>query len=75
MDSVEKYESEEFPGQMETDICIFTDPRTHFNGIRVHCNRENFDLDESVPILKSSKEYHLNRNLLGILESGNELRN
>ena len=33
----EMFESEEFPGEMETDVLAFADPRTSFIGARVMC--------------------------------------
>lgn len=36
------FESEEFPGQMETDVCAFVDPRTRLNGVRILCAEESF---------------------------------
>lgn len=39
------FESEDFPGQFETDVISFTDPRTHMNGVRILCNEESFSLD------------------------------
>ena len=41
------FESEEFPGQFETDVLAFADPRTCFNGVRILCADGSFELDES----------------------------
>ena len=40
-DRVEMHESEEQPGQFETDVAAFVDPRTHYMGIRVICAEES----------------------------------
>lgn len=42
-DQAPTFESEEFPGSMETDVCAFVDPRTQSNGIRVLCAEESFE--------------------------------
>ena len=36
-DSVEMHESDEFPGEFETDVAAFIDPRTSQMGVRVLC--------------------------------------
>ena len=36
------YENEDHPGELETDIAAFVDPRTADNGIRVVCTEESF---------------------------------
>ena len=42
MDGVEMFESEEFPGTMETDVAAFVDPRTVAQGVRVLCAEDSF---------------------------------
>lgn len=46
-DEVEMFESEEFPGIMETDVAAFVDPRTCSQGVRILCAGESFGIDES----------------------------
>lgn len=41
-DQVEMFESEEFPGSMETDVVAFCDPRTLSQGVRILCADESF---------------------------------
>lgn len=67
------FESEAFPGQFETDILAFTDPRTHMNGVRVLCADGSFELDEEIKVFEDHSEYNLLRHTLGIAESGGEL--
>lgn len=67
------FESEAFPGQFETDILAFTDPRTHMNGVRVLCAEGSFELDEEIKVFEDHSEYDLMRHTLGIAESGGEL--
>lgn len=67
----EMFESEEFPGQMETDVLAFADPRTSFMGIRVMCGEGSFEIDD--PKIKyyqndDSSEYDLMRYLNAIAE-------
>ena len=64
------YESEEFPGQFETDLCAFVDPRCHENGVRFLCAEETFEAEADVTILNDNmSEYKLNRMIKGLLES------
>ena len=44
-ESVEMFESEEFPGSFETDVCAFVDPRTASNGVRVLCAEESLEAE------------------------------
>jgi len=56
------FESEEFPGQMETDVCAFVDPRCHGNGVRFLCAEESFEPEEGVEIITNSMaEYKASR--------------
>lgn len=67
------FESEEFPGSFETDVCAFVDPRTATNGVRVLCTDESFEPENGVDILTDAKQYNIARMILGIPESGVEL--
>ena len=69
------FESEEFPGQFETDVLTFTDPRTHMNGVRIICSEGSFDLDTDITIYNDHKEYDTIRHTLGIVEGGKEVGN
>ena len=40
------FESEEYPGQMETDVIAFADPRTSLMGVRVMCGEGSFEVDD-----------------------------
>lgn len=72
--NVEMHESEEFPGQFETDVAAFIDPRTNDMGVRILCCDESLEIDDDVLTkLNDSEEYHYLRNLLGIPESGKEI--
>lgn len=74
-DSVEMHESEEFPGEFETDVAAFLDPRTQAMGVRVLCVEESLELEESnlMRKLDDPEEYDLIRTMLGIPESSAEL--
>jgi hypothetical protein len=37
-DNVEMFPSDEFEGEMETDVAAFIDPRTPWMGVRILCN-------------------------------------
>ena len=43
---VELFESEEFPGQKETDVIAFADPRTSFLGVRVLCGIGSLEMED-----------------------------
>jgi len=45
------FESEEFKGCMETDVCAFVDPRTMVNGVRVLCTEKSFETEEGVDVI------------------------
>ena len=71
----EMFQSEEFPGQFETDVLTFADPRTSFNGVRIMCAEGSFEIDD--PEIKYYKdgdqaEYNLIRHMNAILEGSNE---
>jgi len=68
------HESEDHPGQFETDVCAFVDPRCHENGVRFLCAEESFTPDIDVTTTNDNMSlYKLNRMILGLLESGSEL--
>ena len=70
------FESTEFPGQMETDVLAFVDPRTSFLGVRVICGDGSFELDQNlVKVYDDQKEYNLVRHICGIPEGGKEIGN
>ena len=72
---VEMFESEEFPGQFETDVLAFGDPRTSFNGVRIMCAEGSFEMDEQdgVKLYSDEKEqYDLIRHINGIVEGSAE---
>ena len=45
-DTVVMHPSEEFPGELETDVAAFIDPRTHMMGVRVLCAEESLEIDD-----------------------------
>lgn len=73
-DNVEMFESEDFPGSLETDIAAFVDPRTNAQGVRVLCAEDSFDMDEEIYDNPQS-HYDLYRMAIGLLESGKEMGN
>ncbi len=44
-DSVEMFPSDDFPGEFETDIAAFADPRTILMGVRILCSEDSLELD------------------------------
>ena len=50
------FESEEFPGNFETDVAIFVDPRTKENGVRVLCCEESFEPESDVNVMDDPSE-------------------
>jgi len=61
-DGVEMFPSEEFEGQMETDVAAFVDPRTPWMGVRILCNNESLELeDDSIKRLDDESEYEIFR--------------
>lgn len=73
-DNVEMFPSEEFEGQMETDVAAFIDPRTPWMGVRILCNESSLELeDETIVRLDDETEYDIFRQQLGIPESGKEV--
>jgi tRNA-modifying protein YgfZ len=67
------FQSEEFPGQFETDILAFADPRTSFNGVRIICGEGSFEVDESdIKLYKDEAEYNVIRHLNAVVEGSKE---
>lgn len=69
------FESDEFPGQFETDILAFSDPRNYGNGVRIICGNGSFEADENLLRFNDHKEYNAVRCILGILEGSKEVGN
>lgn len=69
------FQSEEFPGCYETDVCAFVDPRTRANGIRILCAEASFEVEDGVKIMTDQKQYNLARMIHGLPESSIELGN
>ena len=68
------FESEEFKGQMETDVCAFVDPRSSANGVRILCAEESFEPEEGVNIIDDKqKQYNIARMIHGIPEGSSDL--
>lgn len=75
-DNAEMQESDEFPGELETDVAAFIDPRTSQMGVRVICVEDSLEIDDSEIVrLDSSHEYDLIRMMLGIPEGSSEIGN
>ena len=86
-DKVEMFESEEFPGLMETDVAAFVDPRTVAQGVRVLCAEESFNFEgeggeevdgfgaERTLLTDPSQQYDFYRMCIGLLEGGKEMGN
>jgi hypothetical protein len=47
-------ESEEFPGELETDIAAFLDHRTNYMGVRILCHEQSLEIDDT-DIIKLDK--------------------
>ena len=61
-DTVEMHESDEFPGEFETDVATFVDPRTKLMGVRILCAGETLEIDDSeFKEQKDMEEYTLIR--------------
>ena len=73
-DNVEMHESEEFPGEFETDVAAFIDPRTNMMGVRVVCADGSLEIDDPNFVQrKDTEEYEIIRYMMGIPETGKEL--
>ena len=44
--TVQMQESEEFPGEYETDVAAFIDPRTNKMGVRVLCTDQSLEFED-----------------------------
>ena len=67
------FPSDDFPGEFETDIAAFADPRTTQMGVRILCAEDSLELDDSITKIDGPHEYNILRNTLGIPESSKEL--
>lgn len=67
----EKFESELYPGNFETDVLAFADPRTNFNGVRIMCAEGSFELEDDT-MKADALEYNLLRHINGIVEGSTE---
>ncbi|CDW76044.1 aminomethyl transferase [Stylonychia lemnae] len=75
-DTATMFESEEFPGQFETDIACFTDPRTNYNGVRILCAEGSFEYDDpDIAVYENDEEYKFTRMTLGLVEGSKECSN
>ena len=75
-DGVEMHPSEDFPGELETDVAAFLDPRTSMMGVRVLCAEDSLEIEDPDFLrLNDSSEYDLMRLLMGIGESSREMSN
>lgn len=73
-DKVDMFPSEEFEGELETDVAAFVDPRTPWMGVRILCNDASLELDdEEFKKIPDDSEYNIMRSILGIPESSKEL--
>ena len=71
----ELFESEVYPGEFETDVIAFADPRTALVGVRVMCGHGSFEIED--PEIKfynngDHKEYDLFRYLNALVEGSSE---
>ena len=65
-DTVELHDSEEWPGEKETDVAVFVDPRCPQLGVRFLCAHGSFDLEDGdeldeIKRMNDVKEYTLYR--------------
>jgi len=68
------HESEDFPGESETDVCTFLDPRYSNLGVRVVCADGSFEIDDpDVTVNENTLEYDLLRYMMGISEGSTEI--
>ena len=68
------HENEEFPGELETDVAAFRDPRTNMMGVRVVCADGSLEIeDPSFVQRKDTEEYDIIRYMMGIPETSKEL--
>lgn len=69
------FESDEFPGNFETDVCAFVDPRTASNGVRIMCAEDSFVPEDGIKVLTDPQQYNIARMVHGLPESSLELGN
>ena len=70
------FDSEEFPGQFETDIACFVDPRTNYNGVRILCAEGSFEYDDpDIMVYDDDSEYRFARMIQGLVEGSKEISN
>lgn len=68
------FDSEEWPGEKETDVAIFVDPRTEQMGVRILASDQEMDIAD-LEQSDETLEYDLLRKMTGILEGSKELGN
>jgi folate-binding protein YgfZ len=69
----ELFESEEFPGEFETDVLAFADPRTSSNGVRIICAEGTFEMEgNAFKVHTDEQEYNLVRHINGLVEGSSE---
>ena len=71
------FESEEFPGTLETDVAVFVDPRTNAQGVRILCSGESFLFDDDDMVMQTDPRanYDIYRMAIGLLEGSKEMGN
>ena len=71
------FESEEFPGTMETDVAAFIDPRTSSQGVRILCGGDSlgFESEDNEVFTDPSLHYDMYRMTIGLLEGSKEMGN
>ena len=67
-------DSEEFPGEKETDILCVVDPRNICQGIRVISPDQSILEFPKMKIFDNSDNYHLIRMINGVVEGESELK-
>lgn len=72
-DQAERFPSEDFDGELETDHICFVDPRLPGAGVRVLCPENCVEFGGDFATFGSSKQYHMLRSLLGYAETQTEL--
>lgn len=71
-----QFESEEYPGEMETDVICFADPRKAMNGVRVVCGKGSFEFENGEIIFHEDNSfYDFQRLTNGFVEGGREIKN
>lgn len=69
----ERFPSEEFDGELETDHICFIDPRLQEAGVRILSPENCVEFGGQFATFGSSKQYHLIRSLLGFAETPGEM--